>query len=179
MPKVIFDIDDFSDGRLCMGTLAALKHYYPGFKCSLFTVVDCISPFVIDGLRNVDWLELCLHGFTHEPNDELLHYDLETLTSKLGKIDYSVYKRVLRPPGWYINSTVVRACNAFKIGIALHEKDKHLLPEIKYGSYFVGPHSWHGHTHDVCGNWIDKCLPGLLTRWPKDQEFQFVSESLT
>ena len=42
----------------------------------------------------------------------------------------------------------------------------------------MGRPYWHGHTHDVCGNWIRKHLPDLLRRWPADQAFAKVSESI-
>ena len=37
---------------------------------------------------------------------------------------------------------------------------------------------WHGHTHNVCGNWLKGNLPALLEMWPKEREFAYVSEAV-
>lgn len=178
---VVFDVDDFCDKWNCMPSLFRLKQQYPNFKCSLFTIVDRIDKTLLADLAKSygNWLEFCVHGFIHEPNDELLYYSYEDLVSKLSAIDYGIYKKVLRPPGWHINETVVQTCNQVGLGVAIHKKDIALMNLIKHGSYIVESYNnWHGHTHDVCGNWIDQKLPELLTKWPTDQEFQFVSDSL-
>lgn len=190
---VTFDVDDFCDRWNCLPDLDLLKQQYPNFKCTLFTIPFKTSQELVEEARKRDWVELAAHGFHHEPNEELKamsdvsfswHFNNTNIEDSmdLGKI-----VRGFRPPGWYITPEHVKVLNDFKMWVALHKRDERRLgPLCEHGYYVCGDRPyWHGHTsgegqraHSVCGNGIRECLSELLRKWPRDQRFSFVSESV-
>lgn len=185
---VVFDVDDFCDsmggvsGDEVLGQLDSLKSQYPYFKCTLFTIPQRSSRQLLDRAKKRSWIEIAIHGITHNPNLELQSTPAWSLNSFLASgVDYRVYTKGFKAPGWYITPEHVAACNANGLWVALNQKDATMMgPLCTYGYYACGermPYSHH-HTHDVCGNWLKADLPTLLGRWHPLQQFSFVSESV-
>lgn len=179
---VVFDVDDFSDKWPCLHSLFRLKDRYSNFKATVFTIADRVSDkLLLPMLQNSDWIQLGIHGFTHEPNDELIHYSADDLIDLLSQIPKAIYAPIVRPPGWHVNADLIEACNILGLSVALHATNEALAKTARWGHYLCPPKDrpyWHGHTHDVCDNWIDQKLPALLERWPLDEKFCFVTEAL-
>lgn len=189
---VTFDVDDFCDVWNCLPALDRLKEVYKDFRCTLFTIPAKTSKAMILEALKRDWIELAWHGITHEPNEELKSPNRDSwLFKKMIEADLlwakEYFVKGFRPPGWYITAEHVRVLNELGMWVALHRRDERTLgPLCEHGFYVNDDRlNCHLHTsgegqkaHSVCGNGIDECLPELLTRWPQDQKFAFVSESV-
>lgn len=190
---VTFDVDDFCDRWNCLPELDALKERYPNFKCTLFTIPTETSVVLYEEVIKRKWIELAVHGAFHEPNEELKFLKPDGLKEYLKDIKKSwnalnpstVWG--FRPPGWYITPEHIQVLNELGMWVAIHQRDERKLgPLCKHGYYVCGQRPyWHGHTsgegqkaHSVCGNGIRECLSELLKKWPRDQCFSFVSESV-
>jgi hypothetical protein len=178
---VIFDVDDFCDMWECLTDIEILKHTYPNFKATLFTIPFRTSPAMLLRVKKLGYVELAVHGFLHSPNlMEMLGLEKWQIVELFKKVDFRFYCHGFRPPGWHMNQTVVDACNEAGLWVAMHRNDRKLAAKCIHGYYIAEDKypCWHGHTHNVCNNWIRKAIPDLVKRWPQDQEFMFVSEAV-
>jgi peptidoglycan/xylan/chitin deacetylase (PgdA/CDA1 family) len=178
--SVAFDIDDFSDRWNCLQELMRLRERYPRFKTTLFTIPYKTDEALTDTVKRFPWIELAVHGFTHEPNDEMLHLRENEIAHSLAVIDGKTYVKGFKSPGWYISASVVNACNEKGYWVAMREEDRPFAAQCKHGYYIAGEKYdyWHGHSHNVCNNGLRECLHDLLRLWPREQEFKFVSEAV-
>lgn len=186
-PPVVFDVDDFSDkygGGKTLDDLLVLKDRYPKFKCTLFTIPARIHYSLLERARRYDWIELGVHGWTHEPLEELKTLNPQMLLKYLDVLphtDDKPYSKIFRPPGWYITREHVNALNRRSYAVALNRRDvDRLSPYCEHGYYACDDRwpAWHGHTHDVCGNYLNQHLPDLLKKWSPEQDFAFASEAV-
>ncbi len=176
---VTFDVDDFCDKWNCLADLDELKRVYPRFQATLFTIPALTSQSLLREARRREWLELAVHGIKHEPNEEMRYTRGDTLLAYLKTLDYSLYVKGFRCPAWFIGEHVYEACNRAGLWIALHVKDSSDRWKCEHGYYVCDDKPyWHGHTHDVCGNWLHGHLEELKLIWPKDQAFSKVSDSV-
>ncbi len=184
---VVFDVDDFADewggvkGETVLEQLDTLKARYPGFRCTLFTIPEATSKPLLARAKSRRWIELGVHGLCHAPNLELEVVSPFKLLSYVRSLDYSVYSKVFRPPGWYIDKAHIDVLSGFGMPVCLNYKDAPTLARLCQSGYYVcGERTpyWHGHTHNVCGNWLKQHLASLLTRWHPLQEFSFVSDAV-
>jgi len=180
--RTIFHIDDFSDRHYrCVEEMFALKKRYPKFKVTLFAIPFKTSEDHLSEMKKLDWVELAVHGFKHNSNDEMLLLSRDEIIKFFSRVDFATFVKGFKAPGWRINKTGVEICNELGLWIALHRK--HLLslaPLCSNGFYVYGRRydAWHSHAGDAEDNWVKKDLPMLLKRWPVDQEFIFVSEAI-
>jgi hypothetical protein len=174
---IVFDVDDFCDEWNCLEELATLKGQYPSFKCTLFTIPERTSSKLLGIVP--DYVELGVHGFKHQPLNETQVLTKQEMTEKLRALP-SRYAKVFRPPGWFLSSAIVDACNDAGYAGAIHVRDRSKAHYFHYGHYMCEERlpSAHFHTHDVCGNYLKSCLPELLKRWPRHQQFSFASEAV-
>jgi hypothetical protein len=164
-----------------MDALFKLKAHYRNFKATLFTIPLLTSGGLFEELNKLPWLELAMHGFAHVPNKELESFktveEVETLMwQSLHHYQFFGFK----PPGWYMTDEAIKACNNLGLWVALHQDDVAKRTQCEHGYYICGDRYswWHGHTHDVCGNWIDAKVDEILRLWPENQEFLFVSGAI-
>lgn len=189
-PPVVFDVDDLCDRHAgVLDDLKELKNVYPGFRCTLFTIPDKTSPGLLlrvarmNAVPREKWIELAMHGVRHEPNEELKVIGPEYLSDRARELD-SVYERGFRPPGWFIEDGHARVLSDLGYWVAIHERDRNRVgPFCRAGYYACGDRwpYWHGHAHDVCGNWVHGHLRDgdrLLTKWPTKQRFGWISEAI-
>ena len=177
---VVFDVDDLCDQWNCLPELMALRERFPKFKATCFTIPGRTSKALLQKAHSLGFLELAVHGFEHEPLDEVLRISESEMTSRLAALDYSVWAKVFRPPGWHLRTELINACNTTGLAMAVHERDRKYAARFQHGFYICGdrlPYR-HQHSHNVCQNWLKADLPRLLTAWPEDQEFAFVSEAI-
>lgn len=191
-PRVVFDIDDFCDDWNCLPELDRLKERYPDFRCTLFTIPTRTSRGLLMRAVERDWIEVAVHGVSHDPNQELNHMSAEQLEIEMESVFASdvgqYYTRGFRPPGWAISRQHCDVLTRLGFWVALHQRDERLLaPRCKEGYYVCGPRFpyWHAHTsgpgqkaHAVCKNGIAETMDELMNKWPRSQKFTKVSESL-
>lgn len=180
---VVFDVDDYCDQWAAdtLECLDKLKWAYPNFRATLFTIPSKTSAPWLEEVKQRPWLELAVHGYTHEPNEELRHLTPTELGKSLTRVDWSVYTRGFRPPGWYITKEHVEVLNDHKMWVALHSRDRKTLGPLCQQGYYTCEDRWpysHHHTHSVCGNWIRKDLLSLLKKWRPEQEFLPVGDAV-
>lgn len=183
-PPIIFDVDDFSNtygGDETLSDLFQLRERYPNFKCTLFTIPNKTNELLQRTALGYPWIELAVHGWDHHPTEELKKLSAGQLTAKILRVrsEGNPYAEGFRPPGWYIMKEHCEALSGLGMWIALHKRDIALARYCKSGYYICGDRFpyWHGHTHDVCGNYLRTALPDLMKKWPRDQKFGFVSEA--
>lgn len=191
-PPIVFDVDDFCDDWNCLPELDRLRENYPDFRCTVFAIPERTSVNLLAECSKREWLEVGIHGITHEPNEELRQLDPRGLDNGLHKILGQehlerLYAKVFRPPGWYATPQHCHQISQHGLAVAIHEKDERgLSPHCSRGYYVCRPGK-HGHyhtsgpgqrAHSVCKNGIKECLPEILDRWSRNRQFAKVSESL-
>jgi len=131
-------------------------------------------------LSKIGWLEFGIHGFVHSPDQEMVGLKAEEILKRYADMDLTLYEPFFRPPGWTLPDETIKACNELSWWVAPHNRDAERAELCEWGAYLPGEQydCWHGHTHDVCGNFIDKRLPELLAKWPSSQTFLFASEGV-
>lgn len=195
---VVFDVDDFNDhwGGETLAALSTLKGRYPDFRCTLFTIPEGTSLGLLQEVERLNskdrstpwvapWIELAVHGISHDPNEELRSIRPSGLGDWLDAFAESPkarhFVKGFRPPGWYATGGHARELGRRGYWLACALKDRVIGRECSAGHYLCdsdrAPY-WHGHTHDVCGNWLTAALPDLLGRWPESQAFSFVSDAV-
>lgn len=184
---VVFDVDDFCEvmggisGYQVLEQLDSLRANYPNFKCTLFTIPQRTSKTLLYRASRKDYIEIAPHGINHVPNLELKTLSPGKLREGLQALDYSIYRKGFRPPGWYIAREHIEALNQLGMWVGLNYRDAPKLgPLCQHGYYVCGDRLpyWHGHTHNVCGNWLQEHLNSLLAKWPAYQAFSHVSDSV-
>ncbi len=184
---VIFDVDDYCDRHASViNDLDQLKDTYPNFRCTLFTIPEETCPRTLAHATTRPWIEVAYHGMTHSPNEELKELSTERLRSGLLYYmkSYPQFTHGFRPPGWYIKPDQVKMLADLGMWTAIHYRDRETLGQLAHRGYYAcgdrWPY-WHGHTHNVCNNWVRAHLSAedkLLTKWPRDQRFGWVSEAI-
>jgi hypothetical protein len=90
-----------------------------------------------------------------------------------------LFTRGFRAPYWLMNEQVIECCNQYGMWLAIHHTKN---PETwkalaKHGYYYPRDTDdfkcWYAHTYNIKDE-----LHDLLTKWPEDQEFSFVSEAI-
>jgi hypothetical protein len=194
--RVVFNIDDFCDKRVesidgriyfykdfgipYLQEVFALRRRYPNFKVTLFTVPDQSSRGFLESVKRFDWIEMAVHGFSHEYLDEMLDIPKDKMLDRFKQIDFSLFCKGFKAPGWRLDQKTIDVCNEMGLWVALHGKYEPFSLQCRHGYYVIGRRYawWHAHTHNVENNWIKKDVQMLLERWPQDQEFLFVSEAI-
>jgi len=204
---VAIDLHDFSPVNHNIEYLEDLRSHYPNLKITLF-----MAPFdqqsgkmesVLKHLKfaqylsdNRDWIEIGIHGFTHQP-EEMLRYTQEMVDKmllaterlyKMLKDEKGINIRVVKgfcAPFWLRNQEVDKALKKRGYWIAINDNvNPEGLPFYKYNwsiNEKFPTHlkivRGHGHVQDVCGNGLVESFTSILDM-PTDVEFKFASEVL-
>jgi len=106
MKTFVVDADDFCTDywRNGLNILFYWKAKYPNFKITLFTIPQKTSVgFLKLIIPHLDWIELGVHGFSHETNFEVQHWNEKTTNDHLDYAEtFLVYSKVFKAPGWQI-----------------------------------------------------------------------------
>lgn len=197
LPHVVLEFDDFSPVNHRLDLFRRLRNRFPEFKVSLFTVPNQDGQYPLDRypewcreVRELDFLELCVHGLTHTYNEFACHgrflsgqrlRDAERLflASKLP------FQKIFRAPRWQINDGGYSALSDLDYAVADHPQ--RMTPsELRCYQY-----NWsineplptypvlrgHGHVQNVCDNGLEECFDHLA-KLPSETKFMFVSEYL-
>jgi len=177
---IVFDVDDFCDQWPCLDELFKLKVKYPNFKATIFAIPFRTSPGLLKELKSLDFVEIAIHGFFHLNNlTQILGLSESDIRTTFRYIELpGMFTNGFKSPGWWLNDNIIRACNDAGLWVAMRRDDWKWKDKCENGYYIAGERYayWHGHTHDVCNNWIRPLLPKLIEKWPTEQKFLFVSE---
>lgn len=188
MSTMIFDSDDFGcnheisgmcQSHDCRDILEELKRANTSFKCTLFTIPAEVTHELLDWHhKNMDWVELALHGFTHSSNYEcetMGYQDFENNMLKYLDVFGGGFVKGFKAPGWQISNDCYKwlldsgwwvADQAYNDG----RRPTDLLV------YKLGPHSVHTHTWNCVGNGVYELFDELVEKVKATDDFKFVSE---
>lgn len=180
MDPLIFDLDDFCDEWMPLKALFRLRRAYPGFKVTLFTIPGKTSTRMLRELNKLGWIQIAVHGFNHSPNEEMPGKTRAEIVTRYADMDLGPYVPGFRPPGWTLPQDTVDACNDLGWWVAMHPRDWEKAEGCLRGAYvpLAEYDCWHGHTHEVCGNFVNSNLEDLLHKWSADQKFLFASDGV-
>lgn len=126
-----------------------LKGKFPSFKITFFTIPGRSTQDWMLRLSNIPWIELAMHGYNHDEEEEVTDGQLK----EWGLFFPKIYKG----PNWKVT-----------------KKEKGLL---KQQGYFLVTKSWlklpdifHGHT------WIEADWKNLESKLDKNTQYKFISE---
>ena len=206
----IVESDDFMNqaNRNGLDYLFYWKAKFPKFKITLFTVPDKTTLEFLNliGFPN-NWVELAVHGFTHETNFECWDWDEITTNILLERIErIGKYTKIWKSPGWTITGDANGTGSGYKLlppralakdnqaiykALAKREYiifDRHynanLRPEglkivcVDDQPDLIHTHTWSMDTTDPNGrNGFQQVEEEHGVPWDQETEFYFVSEA--
>jgi calcineurin-like phosphoesterase family protein len=179
MSDMVFDLDDLCDDFNPWSELHALKERFPGLKVTLFAIPGRCSDELLARYRDLDWVELGVHGY-HHSTMECAAWTYDETVEKLREIaEFWSGSKLFKAPGWIANQAVYDALfdegwmvadNAFHCENFGEQPIKRYVYNIPFDGISI-----HGHTWDCMGNgpsdW-DALFDGV----PSNATFRFVSE---
>jgi len=199
--RAILDVDDFSLGT-ALANLKKIKEHYPNFKCSVF-MIPCNMSLLTGDLpyekykvwaeivkENLDWIEICLHGFGHTEGE----MDCDKKTAKMiVKAGENMMKdlglphaKIFKAPFWQMSDDAYKVLKGMGYTVAVDRNQP--PPKIKGLKTYT--YNWsideilpqietikaHAHFYS-CNNGIEGCMSNLF-ELPEDIEWLFISEYL-
>lgn len=196
MTDVIFDLDDFAGApdRNCIEDLLSIKTKFPKFKATLFAI-----PFYQDKYQSRffeailehhgDWIQLGIHGWTHDSNFECKDWDYQTAKKLISKAySMGVFQKLFKAPGWQISRATYSVLKELDFICADHKVSAYTEPGVpnserrpKHLKVYEIDHPWmvHGHTWNCVGNGIQELLEGWRAGgFPFDEqtEWHFITD---
>lgn len=198
----IIDLDDFGSLKPGIEYLRMMREHYPNFKCTLFTTpfhVQYLTKEIdIDKLyewgkivaREMDWLEIAVHGFAHIKGEctttdrkkaKTLIKASENVFKKIG----IPFVKIFKAPHWEMSREFEKELEKQGYVVALDRNRPVSFSDVpkyvwnwsldeKVPEYHTV--KGHGHVWET-NNGINRVLPNML-KIPTDVEFKFVSEYL-
>ena len=185
----VFDFDDFGCNHIisdlcqtrdCREELRMLKDITPAFKVTLLTVPEEMTMEMLAwSADNQDWVELAIHGFTHNSNWECEKMTYEEFADNMRGIYNQLIKaffvKGFKAPGWQISDDIYKWLLEHDWWVADQPYNDGRRPK-DLAVYKVGENSVHLHTWNCMGNGIQETLPQLKEIVKNEKEFKFVSE---
>jgi len=174
MKKTVYlDFDDFHEGQNRLDWLWMLKEEFPNFLVNLFTVPDKCSTDFLAYADSLKWVQLCIHGYKHDHNEEIS----KAILKKPG----TIFAKVYRAPFWQLSDEMYKKLKELDYKIMLHPSDPRKGTkynwDIKDSPPFLDTLYGHGHIGDYPpgekGNGIVQAFGNIL-KLPKDTEFKFL-----
>lgn len=104
---ILCDADDFCEDNNRLDVLNYIKDRNQDFKISLFTIPGRCSPNFLEMARQIDWIRMYPHGWTHDTPRECQNWTYEQSKEYLDKIDG--FGKVFKAPGWQISDGMYQA----------------------------------------------------------------------
>ena len=175
---MIFDFDDWSEKYDCRRELERLREVNPNFKVTLFTIpAEFTADMSIWAESNNDWVELAVHGWTHEPNTECQDWTYDQCMNCLKKaLHLGGFVKGFKAPGWQISDGCYKALLELGFWVAdQHYNDERRPKDLPV--YHVEENSYHGHTWDCgCDNGIYENWNNIVKKVKEAKNFKFISE---
>src|SRR3990167_1386573 len=102
---IVVDFDDMENkyDRNGMNFLLYWRAKFPHFKVNMFVIPGRTSQGFIDLLKPYsNWIQLCVHGWKHDDNFEVLRWDEFKTNLYLERAEKMGFQKVFRAPGWQI-----------------------------------------------------------------------------
>jgi|SRR3990167_1722667 len=202
----ICEVDDFCDvwDRSGLNFIFYWKTKFPKFKISLFAIPNRVTPEMIKLLEpHKNFIELLIHGFTHESNFECYSWDGDRTKRLMQRVtENSSYKKFFKAPGWTITpgyngypaaenlpvakdpQVIYKALMNMDFVIMDRHYNKPARPEnskiicIDCNPDIVHFHTWNMETGDPNGrNGFQQVEEEHGVPWDQETEFKFVSEA--
>ena len=179
MKPVVVDLDDLCDYWNPYELLLQWKEENPNGKVTLFTIPRRCSDKLLQQYRDLQWVELAVHGWQHTMA-ECIAWSSEETAAKLQWCANNGYIPGFKAPGWLMTREVVDGCNEAGFWIAGHSEHRALWQPGDTNYVYNRKRrtdNWvsaHGHTHDTMGNGIEEAFSSFC--FPKDTQFKFISE---
>ena len=173
MKKIVYlDFDDFSEQNNRLDWFWMLKNEFPHFKVNLFAIPK--NNFVVSWLgylKELKWIQLCVHGWYHKNNEEVSKYDLRQIITHFG------FAKVYRAPFWQLSDKMYNRLKKLGYKIMLHPSDSRegikYNWNIKDSPPFLKTLYGHGHIQDTQGNGLVEAFENIM-KLPKETEFKFL-----
>lgn len=186
LTTAIIDSDDLSDEYDPYDMLVDVKSRFPKFKITLFAIPTKCSPALIKKYDELDWVELAVHGYTHDPNTEFQNATYEETDMKMlaGFVKLGARAvKLFKAPGWQISDPTLQWLKDNDWAVMDQYYNNERRPEgLKTLVYADNPKEdggafnvLHTHTWDCCDNDIHKMLQH--PPFDAETEFLFVSEA--
>jgi len=162
MDKVVMDFDDFCEETNELSKLQDLRKYNgTGFKVTLFTIPNKGSvSFLQDVTTKFPWIQLAIHGWSHDGVGECLKWNKQDALVYLKKsLDMGVFVHGFKAPHWLASYETYEACRDLGLWVALNSVNKTRLPTGLKTYFFDAPSKegiiqTHGHITKSSGNYI-------------------------
>lgn len=187
----IVDFDDQCDAWDALPYLLILKEKFPKFKVTLFTIpAESSYPHLLK-LKQYDWIQLALHGWTHRINDEhnpteMQHWSYDKSDKYLAFMSVfygNIFVKGLKAPGWVLNEYIYQS--ALERGYWIMDRSYNDYRRLKGLNHFLLDRAdvLHGHTWS-CNGGVDNFIGDMIERGDFDKvtqedDFKFVSEMVT
>ena len=203
-PVVVYDVDDFEDryDRNGLNFLFYWKAKFPALKVNLFAIPGRCSSQMLQLLTPYfDWIQLCVHGWKHEDNFEVLKWDEYKANLYLSKAEDMGFSKVFKAPGWQITfpqpynenpdptkpvnsdpQLIYRVLKERGYIVADQHYNKERRPEGLKVYCTCNPLQVHGHIQDINvsdptgRNGMRQIEEEHGTPWDKNSEFRFITE---
>lgn len=185
MTKVVFDLDDWCDGKAPLTTLDMVKAERPDLKVTVFAIPSRSTGATVKMLEaRRDWVEVAQHGFFHsacECDDWSKDEALDKIVEGCKRLGIPTEGSGFKAPSWKANGQTYAALEELGMWVADHPEDAPIWGRKGIGvpRYVLGMDPdltlLHGHTWEIENNG-----PNYWRHWvkdlPRDAEFKFVSE---
>lgn len=200
---VVLDLDDFAENegnsKECLELLIKQKEQYPNLKVTLFAIPfyqdKDNTPFFRQTVEKYgDWMQLAIHGWTHETPTECREWNFEEALAKISKawmMGRGCFVKGFKAPGWQISRDTYKALETLKFWVADHTTSAYTEPGVLNADrrpanlkVYSVDHPWivHGHTWDLnnpdpaYNNGIRQIIEEHGVPWDVNSRFYFISE---
>lgn len=178
MSVTVFDLDDLCDEWDPWDELHALKERFPDLKVTLFAIPYRCSDDLLARYRDLDWVELGVHGY-HHSTMECATWGYDEAVARLTEIEeWWPGTKLFKAPGWVGNPELYRALldRGWKAATHIGHRSDWGAVQLPMYVYNATQHNaLHGHTWDCMGNgpsdWGE-----MFGRVEGGAEFAFVSD---
>lgn len=186
------EISSMCQSHDCRDQLLRLKEVNPNFKATLFAIPAEMTIEILHWVQNNEsWIELAVHGFTHDSNWECEKWTYEQMDDAMQVVkSFQIFTKIFRAPGWQISDGCLKWLYDHNWIVAdQHYNDNRRPIGLKSyvntnGSFRAAGtpvEAYHGHTWNVGGVGSDP--NGIYEDYEKVEElvrnateFKFVSE---
>lgn len=195
---MIFEWDDFGANHIisdmcrshdCRDQLDKLHLLNPNFKCTLFAIPWEMTPeLALWCARNKSWIEVAVHGFSHNSNyecEKMTYEEIEKSLQLVWGMWPTTFVRVFRAPGWQISDDCLKYLAEKDWIICDQDYNNARRPKFKrqyvnYNGQFrangIEVDAYHGHTWDVGWNGIYEDFEKVKNLVQSTNEFKFITE---
>jgi len=166
------DFDDFGEKNSRLDWFWRLHKEFPHFKVNLFAIPwDNQRKEWMKYIQKLDWIQLCVHGFYHENNEEVEKGMLGAYCPDRG------FAKVYRAPFWQLSDKMYNLLKKLDYKIMLHPDDPR--EGIKYNWNIKDSPPYldilygHGHIQDTQGNGLVEAFENIL-KLPINTKFKFL-----